>query len=123
MAFYIMNEARDLYIDASASAKGNDTPVICTRVKKGKSHQFALKENKIYSVLTGKVLDVNTETGQVILSKPAQSGSQLFFFDSDGTIRNINDKCLSLSLTKGNSVNIRDFKRGLNQKWRVVTQI
>ena len=125
MTFCIVSEAGNYYFDIFQNSIEPGTKLIGYPFHGQKNQQFYLKDNHLYSVSTGLVLDANVADGRIITSKPTASQNQLLFFQDDGSIRNCYNQCLTLIKNKNSDTQgdifLSTWSNLPTQKWRVVT--
>lgn len=123
MTISIVSEAGNFVFDVSGSATAPGTHVIGYSNHGGSNQTFSVKDNRIYSINSGLVLDADLNNGCIIIEKKSKSINQLWFFHDDGSIRNCHNQCITLMLTNGKQgdLYLQPWSGSSYQKWRVVT--
>ena len=125
MTFFVVSELGNFYLDVCGGKKDPGTKLIGYPYNGGKNQQFCLKDNHIFSVDSGLVMDAHIDNGQIIINTMNKSANQLWFFQDDGSIRNCYNQCLTLIQQKSNSkqgdIYLSLWENRPNQKWRIVT--
>ena len=125
MTFCIVSEAGNYYLDINQNCMDPGTKLIGYPFHGQKNQQFYLKENHLFSALSGLVIDANIADGRIITAKQTTSPNQLWFFQDDGSIRNCYNQCFTLIKNKNSDkqgdIFLSTWSNLPTQKWRIVT--
>ena len=125
MTFFVVSELGNYYFDVCGGSRESGTGIIGYPFHGASNQTFTMRDNHIFSVSSGLALDVELNTGKLIINEKSKSINQLWFFHDDGSIRNCYNQCLTLikdpKRNRGD-IFLQSWTGSKAQKWRIVTK-